>query len=69
MHIEEIINRFQNVKKIGEKQFQCSCPAHPDSKPSLTISEENNKILIYDHARMRHKKYFSFSWTNRKRFI
>ena len=50
MHIEDIINRFQNVKKIGDRRYQCSCSAHQDSKPSLTISEEDNKILMYCHA-------------------
>ena len=64
MHIDEIINRFENVKKNGEKQFQCSCPAHSDSKPSLTITEEDNKILIYDHARMQFTRYIISSWIN-----
>lgn len=50
MHIEDIINRFQDVKKIGDKSYQCRCPAHKDDKSSLTITEENNKILLYDHA-------------------
>lgn len=26
MHVEEIIGRFQGVKKIGEKSYQCLCP-------------------------------------------
>lgn len=50
MHIEEIIDRFHNVKKIGDKQYQCSCSVHKDDKPSLTIAEEDNKILMYCHA-------------------
>ncbi len=50
MHIDEIINRFENVKRTGEKQFQCSCPSHSDNKPSLTISEEDSKILMHCHA-------------------
>lgn len=50
MHIEEIVPRFQNVKKIGDKQYICSCSAHKDNKPSLTITEEDNKILIHCFA-------------------
>lgn len=61
MHIEEIITKFQGVKKIGDKSYQCKCSSHKDDKASLTITEEDNKILMYCHARMRHKKYFSFS--------
>ena len=61
MHIDEIITRFKDAKKIGNNQYQCKCSSHKDKKASLTITEENNKILIYDHARLRHKKYFSSS--------
>lgn len=50
MHIEEIISRFDNVKKIGENSFQMKCKAHKDDKASLTITEEDNKILVYCHA-------------------
>ena len=50
MKLNEILNRFQNVKKIGEKQYQCTCSAHNDSKPSLSITEEDNKILIHCFA-------------------
>lgn len=50
MHLDEIVNRFQNAKLIGENQYQCRCPVHQDDKASLTITEEDNKILMYDHA-------------------
>jgi len=50
MHIDEIINRFEKVKKIGDKSYQCLCKSHADKKSSLTITEENNKILVYCHA-------------------
>lgn len=50
MHIEEIISRFDNVKKISENSFQVKCKAHKDDKASLTITEEDNKILMYCHA-------------------
>lgn len=50
MHIEDIIGRFQGVKKIGEKSYQCKCNSHKDDKASLTITEEDNKILMHCHA-------------------
>lgn len=50
MHIEDIIGRFQGVKKIGEKSYQCLCKSHADKNSSLTITEEDNKILVYCHA-------------------
>lgn len=50
MHLDEIVSRFQNVKKIGDKSYQCTCNSHKDDKASLTITEENNKILMYCHA-------------------
>lgn len=50
MHIEQIISRFQGVKKIGDKSYQCRCNNHKDDKASLTITEEDNKILMHCHA-------------------
>lgn len=50
MHINEIINRFQGAKLIGNNSYQCICPSHPDKKASLTITEEDNKILMHCHA-------------------
>ena len=50
MHLDEIVSRFQNVKKIGDKSYQCTCNSHKDDKASLTITEEDNKILMYCHA-------------------
>lgn len=52
MKLEDIVNRFKGVKVIGEKSFQVLCPCHTDKQPSLTISEDNGKILVYDHARL-----------------
>lgn len=50
MHINEMINRFQGAKLIGNNSYQCICPSHPDKKASLTITEEDNKILMHCHA-------------------
>ena len=50
MHIEDIIGRFQGARKIGPKSYQCLCSSHNDSKASLTVTEEDNKILLHCHA-------------------
>ena len=52
MQIEEILNKFQDVKKIADKSYQVRCPAHLDKKASLTITEDGEKILMYCHARL-----------------
>lgn len=50
MHLNEIINRFQGAKLIGNNSYQCRCPGHKDDKASLTVTEEDNKILLHCHA-------------------
>lgn len=50
MHVEEIIKKFRSVKKIGTNSYQCICPCHNDKQASLTVTEENDKILLYCHA-------------------
>lgn len=50
MHLNEIVNKFQGAKLIGDNSYQVKCPAHKDEKASLTITEEDNKILMYCHA-------------------
>ena len=50
MHLNDILSRFSDYKKIGNNSYQVRCVAHKDDKSSLTISEENNKILLHCHA-------------------
>lgn len=57
MHINEILKYFNGIKKIGNDSYQCLCPNHADKEASLTITEENNKILMYCHARLCSKRY------------
>ncbi|MGD8664432.1 MAG: CHC2 zinc finger domain-containing protein [Desulfobacterales bacterium] len=45
MTLEQIASKFENPKKHGNG-FQCLCPAHADSSPSLSIHQNSNKILI-----------------------
>ena len=50
MHLNEVINYFQGIKKLTNNSYQVKCPVHNDDKASLTITEEDNKILMYCHA-------------------
>lgn len=50
MNLLDIVNKFQNPKKIGENSYQVRCNSHNDKENSLTISEKDDKILLYCHA-------------------
>ena len=49
MLITDLIKYFEGVKKNGQG-FKALCPAHDDHNPSLSISQEEEKILINCHA-------------------
>lgn len=46
MHLNDIVSRFQSPKKNGNNSFMVRCPCHNDNTQSLSISEENGKILL-----------------------
>ncbi|MGN0503279.1 MAG: hypothetical protein ACI4HN_10165, partial [Ruminococcus sp.] len=46
MHLNDIVSRFQSPKPNGNNSFMVRCPCHNDSTQSLSISEENGKILL-----------------------
>ncbi|MGM9916516.1 phage/plasmid primase, P4 family [Anaerotignum sp.] len=50
MELSELIQRFEKVEKRGNGVYQCACPIHNDKKPSLTITDKPDKILIHCHA-------------------
>lgn len=45
----EHIARALSGKKVGTCWTAC-CPAHDDSRPSLSICDRGNKVLVYCHA-------------------
>jgi 5S rRNA maturation endonuclease (ribonuclease M5) len=47
--IEAVLKRFEKVKKTGS-EFTALCPAHKDKSPSLSIREENGRVLLHCHA-------------------
>lgn len=50
MKLQELLTRFNMVRRLKDNSYQCKCPAHDDKHASLTISEQNNKILLHCHA-------------------
>ena len=50
MKIEQLITRFDKVKRNGTNSYICRCPAHKDEEPSLSIKEIEDRILIHCHA-------------------
>jgi hypothetical protein len=48
--IEKLLSRLDGVKKTGPGKWQCRCPAHNDKSPSLSILDDNGRIVIYCFA-------------------
>jgi uncharacterized protein DUF3987 len=49
MRLEEILSRFNRVKKSG-KGYSAQCPAHDDKHPSLSITPADDRILVCCHV-------------------
>lgn len=43
MQIDEILSRFHNVKRTGDRQYIACCPAHDDAKQSLSMEQVTEK--------------------------
>ena len=43
-------NKLQGVRKLGENQWACQCPAHEDSDPSFYIKRAEDRWLVHCHA-------------------
>ncbi len=50
MTLQELLTHFEVSRRISNKSYQCKCPVHLDKEASLTISEENGKLLLHCHA-------------------
>jgi hypothetical protein len=49
MSLEAVLARLQGVRRNGE-QWVARCPAHADKNPSLSMREENGKVLLHCFA-------------------
>jgi len=47
--VDKVLDRLSAVKKNGSG-FTALCPAHDDTKPSLSIKEKDGRILLYCQA-------------------
>lgn len=50
MTLQELARHFEVSRRINDNSYQCKCPVHIDDKASLTVSQENGKLLLYCHA-------------------
>jgi hypothetical protein len=44
--IGDILNKLQKVKGHQGGEFEACCPAHDDKKPSLSLKQEGDRILV-----------------------
>lgn len=47
--LKDILPKLDKVKKLGERWVAC-CPVHNDTNPSMTMKEEDGKVLIHCFA-------------------
>lgn len=47
--LNKVLGRLHRVQRYG-RSYQALCPAHGDKNPSLSVSEENGKILLHCFA-------------------
>lgn len=50
MSAEALLERLAGVKGRGPGRWIACCPAHEDAKPSLTITEDHDRVLVHCHA-------------------
>ncbi len=48
--IDEVLQRFNRIKRLNEKSYQVECPCHHDKTQSLTITDKGDKIVMKCHA-------------------
>jgi putative DNA primase/helicase len=47
MRIEEFLGRLHGVKELGNGEWLARCPAHDDSRQSLSVGRGDSKILVH----------------------
>jgi hypothetical protein len=46
MNVDEIASHFRGVKGAGRGKYMATCPCHDDRKQSLSITEEQDRVLV-----------------------
>jgi len=46
MAIHDLLNQLQSVKQTGANRWIACCPAHQDRRPSLTITEKDDGMVL-----------------------
>ncbi len=49
MTVRELLPQLKGAKRCG-KEWTARCPAHSDSKPSLSVREAGGRVLLHCHA-------------------
>lgn len=49
MNVQAILSRLERVRRSGG-QWIARCPAHDDKTPSLSVHEENGRVLLHCFA-------------------
>lgn len=49
MNINDVLKRLSKVRRTG-KGFSAVCPSHDDTRPSLSVCEEDGKVLLHCHT-------------------
>lgn len=49
-HTENILSRLEKVRRVGRGKWVACCPAHGDTQPSMSITESNQRVLLYCHS-------------------
>src|ERR1700742_3456830 len=47
--LSDFLTRLKGVKR-SSNGYIARCPAHEDKRPSLSITEDSDKLLLYCHA-------------------
>lgn len=50
MTLDEILSRFDGVRKVGPNEWKARCSHHRDTEPSLAIKLAGHKLLLNCHA-------------------
>lgn len=50
MNPDHLLSRLERVRQIGPGRWIARCPAHDDGRPSLSVKDGGDKLLVYCFA-------------------